>query len=49
MKRQVKPYEKGDVDDLGYPDGFTAELALTKLKDLAKKEEPFFLGVGFLP
>ncbi|PIF06641.1 MAG: sulfatase [Draconibacterium sp.] len=46
-KRQVKPYEKGDVDDLGYPDGLTTELALQKLKELAGKKQPFFLGVGF--
>ncbi len=45
--KQVKPYEKGNVDDTGYPDGLTAELALKKLKELAKKDQPFFLGVGF--
>jgi len=47
MNRQVKPYEKADVDDLGYVDGYTAELAVSKLKELAKRNEPFFLGVGF--
>jgi arylsulfatase A-like enzyme len=47
MNRQVKPYESGDVDDVGYPDGLTAALAMDKLKELAKKNEPFFLGVGF--
>lgn len=47
MNRQVKPYEKGNVDDLGYPDGMTAELALKKLNELAQKDEPFFMGVGF--
>lgn len=46
-KRQVKPYEKGKVDDMGYPDGYTAELALEKLNELAQKDQPFFLGVGF--
>jgi arylsulfatase A-like enzyme len=45
--RQVKPYEMGNVDDMGYPDGYTAQLALTKLDELAKKDEPFFLAVGF--
>ncbi len=44
---QVKPYEKGDVDDEGYPDGLTAALALKKLNELADKGQPFFLGVGF--
>ncbi len=47
MNRQVKPYEKGDVDDSGYPDGMTAALAIQKLNELAEKDKPFFLGVGF--
>ncbi len=47
MNRQVKPYEMGEVDDLGYPDGLTAELAIEKLNELAVKDKPFFLGVGF--
>lgn len=47
MNRQVKPYENGNVDDLGYPDGLTAELAVKKLNELAQKDEPFFMGVGF--
>ncbi|MDR1171179.1 MAG: sulfatase-like hydrolase/transferase [Bacteroidales bacterium] len=47
MKNQVKPYECGNVDDDGYPDGLTANLALDKLKELAAKDRPFFLGVGF--
>ena len=46
MNRQVKPYEAGDVDDLGYPDGLTTQLAIAKLKELKDNEEPFFLGVG---
>ncbi len=45
--RQVKPYEIGDVDDEGYPDGLTAELALDKLDELSQKDQPFFLAVGF--
>jgi len=47
MNRQVKPYEMGNVDDDGYPDGLTANLALKKLNELSKKEQPFFLTVGF--
>jgi len=43
----VKPYEMGNVDDTGYPDGLTAELAIKKLKELSVKGKPFFLGVGF--
>lgn len=47
MNKQVKPYELGNVDDLGYPDGLTARLAVKKLKELSGKGKPFFLGVGF--
>jgi arylsulfatase A-like enzyme len=45
--RQVKPYEAADVLDSGYPDGLTAQLALSKLRDLKEEGQPFFLGVGF--
>ncbi|MDX2444870.1 MAG: sulfatase, partial [Bacteroidales bacterium] len=47
MDRQVKPYEVADVDDMGYPDGISANIAIQKLKELSKKGKPFFLGVGF--
>lgn len=47
MNRQVKPYEMADVPDTGYPDGLIVEQALGKLGELAKKDQPFFLGVGF--
>ncbi|TGV04738.1 sulfatase [Flavivirga rizhaonensis] len=47
MNRQVKPYEIGNVDDESYPDGLTAKLAIDKLNELANKDTPFFLGVGF--
>ena len=46
-KKQVKPYEMADVEDTGYPDGLIAEQALEKLDQLAKKDQPFFLAVGF--
>jgi arylsulfatase A-like enzyme len=46
-KGEVFPYEAGLVDDTGYPDGLTAELAVDKIKELSKKDKPFFLGVGF--
>lgn len=45
MKRQVKPYESAEVGDEGYVDGLTAQLAITKLREL--KDSTFFLGVGF--
>ncbi|NDP21142.1 MAG: sulfatase-like hydrolase/transferase [Paludibacter sp.] len=44
---QVKPYEMADVEDTGYPDGLTAQLAVNQLSELAQRNEPFFLGVGF--
>ena len=47
LKGAVKPYENSDVDDEGYPDGLTAKLAVGKLHELAAKNQPFFLGVGF--
>ncbi len=45
--KNVKPYEAAEVDDTGYPDGLTADLALTKLQELSRRGQPFFLGVGF--
>ncbi len=47
LNKQVKPYEMGNVDDTGYPDGLTAKLAVKKLKELSVRGKPFFLGVGF--
>lgn len=47
MKKQVKPYEMVDVDDRGYPDGITADLAVEQLGLLVRRDQPFFLGVGF--
>ncbi|MBN3583577.1 sulfatase [Algoriphagus aestuarii] len=46
MDKQVKPYEAGEVDDLGYPDGLSTQLAISKLKELKESKKPFFLGVG---
>jgi len=47
LKKQVKPYEAGDVNDDGYPDGLTANLAISKLRELRNQDKPFFMGVGF--
>ncbi|MEX2232481.1 MAG: sulfatase [Cyclobacteriaceae bacterium] len=44
---KVRPYENADVPDEDYVDGLTANLAVTKLAELAGKQSPFFLGVGF--
>ena len=46
-EKQVRPYERGEVEDDGYPDGLTTNLALKKLEELSERDEPFFLGVGF--
>ena len=47
LKKQVKPYEIGEVDDEGYPDGLTTKIAISKLQELKNKNKPFFMGVGF--
>ncbi|MEM1134365.1 MAG: sulfatase [Bacteroidota bacterium] len=47
LNKQVRPYEKADVDDTGYPDGIIAELAIDKLRQAKERDQPFFLGVGF--
>jgi arylsulfatase A-like enzyme len=47
LKSLVKPYEMAEVNDEGYPDGLTANLAIAKLKELKQKSQPFFMGVGF--
>jgi iduronate 2-sulfatase len=46
-KGEVKPYESAGVPDEGYPDGLSARLAVTKLNELSKRKQPFFLSVGF--
>jgi arylsulfatase A-like enzyme len=47
LDNKVKPYEEADVNDEGYPDGLTADLAIKKLQELGRKDQPFFLAVGF--
>jgi len=47
MNKNVKPYEYADVEDEGYPDGLTANLAIKKLREVSKAEKPFCLAVGF--
>lgn len=47
LKNEVNPFEMADVSDDNYPDGLSAELAVKKLRELAKREQPFFLAVGF--
>ncbi len=39
--------EMADVPDEGYSDGKLAALAVETLQDLAEREQPFFMAVGF--
>ena len=41
-------FEATDVPDNTFQDGKVAELAVSTLRDLSKKPEPFFLAVGFV-
>jgi len=47
-KGEYRPaFEITDVEDEAYPDGRLANLATQQLEKLAKKEQPFFMAVGF--
>jgi len=46
-KYEVPPFEAGEVDDQGYPDGLHTELALAELRRCAQSEQSFLLAVGF--
>ena len=41
-------YEGADVPDNTFQDGKVADLAIETLEQLAKKDQPFFLAVGFI-
>ena len=41
-------FEGADVPDNTFQDGKVAELAVSTLRDISKKKEPFFLAVGFV-
>jgi arylsulfatase A-like enzyme len=41
-------FEDADVPDNTFQDGKVAELAVSTLRDLRKRPEPFFLAVGFI-
>ena len=41
-------FECADVPDNTYQDGKIADLAITALREIAKKNQPFWLGIGFL-
>ncbi|MDI1250247.1 MAG: sulfatase [Lacunisphaera sp.] len=41
-------FEAADVPDDTFQDGKVAELAITTLREMSQKKEPFFLAVGFI-
>lgn len=41
-------FERGEVADTAYWDGKIADYAVTKIGELALKDQPFFLAVGFM-
>ena len=41
-------FEAADVPDNTFQDGKVAELAISTLRDMTKKKEPFFLAVGLI-
>ena len=40
-------YESADVSDNTYLDGYNTTLAIATMKEMAKNDKPFFLGLGF--
>ncbi|MCA9041891.1 MAG: sulfatase [Planctomycetaceae bacterium] len=46
-KKRGPAWESAEVPDNAYADGVLAERAITDLRRLSEKEEPFFLAVGF--
>lgn len=40
-------YEKADVPDTAYHDGYNTQLAIATMKEMAAADKPFFLGMGF--
>ncbi len=46
-RKRGPPYEAADVPDEAYADGQLAQHAVDVLERLAKRDEPFFLAVGF--
>ncbi len=41
-------FEAADVPDNKFQDGKVADLAVSTLRDLSQKKEPFFLAIGFI-
>ena len=47
METPRLPYEAGNVQDIGYPDGLNALEAIKQLRNLKERGEPFLLSIGF--
>jgi arylsulfatase A-like enzyme len=41
------PYESGEVEDEGYPDGLNVIEAIKQLQSLKEQDVPFFMALGF--
>ena len=46
-RKNGPPFESAAVEDNFFKDGMVADIAVSTLRDIAKKAEPFFLAVGF--
>lgn len=40
-------YEKADVPDTAYLDGYNTQLAIATMKEMVAADKPFFLGMGY--
>lgn len=40
-------YEKADVPDTAYVDGYNTQLAIATMKEMVEADKPFFLGMGY--
>ncbi len=40
-------YEKADVPDTAYVDGYNTQLAIATMKQMVQGDKPFFLGMGY--
>ncbi|MCP5115657.1 MAG: sulfatase [bacterium] len=47
QQKKMAATEAADVPDIAYPDGRVADRAVEALRVLARREQPFFLAVGF--
>lgn len=48
VRNNGPPFESADVADNYYADGTIADMAVEAIRENAKRDEPFWLGVGFV-